>query len=238
VRKNRAKDELRHQRVTLEFIKHEKASVLYELGLTRVLCVATKQVGVPKFLEGKSLGWVTSEYGMLPRSSPNRIPRERVKLSGRSQEIQRFVGRCLRAGCDLSLLDGYSIVVDVDVIQADGGTRTAAVNGGMIALYILLRDMFTVGQLESMPVVSLIAAVGVGKMGVSILLDPDYAEDSNLDVDMNVVMNENMKFVEIDGITEGNAFSKRDLNGMLSVAGKGIKEIIELQRENLSLKLV
>jgi len=237
MRTNRAFDELRPQKVTVEFIKGEKTSILYELGLTKVLCVATKQVGVPKFLEGKSLGWITAEYGMLPRCSPNRIPRERVKLSGRSQEIQRFVGRSLRAGCDLSKILGYSVVVDVDVIQADGGTRTASVNGGMIALYILLQDMLTVGHIESMPVISLVAAVSVGKMGEKILLDPDYREDSNLDVDMNVVMNADMKFVEIDGITEGNPFSATDLERMLSLAQNGIESIIRVQQEHLSLTI-
>lgn len=235
MRKNRTNEELRPQVVTLEYIKGEKASVLFELGLTKVLCVATLQQNVPKFLEGKSMGWITAEYGMLPRCSPNRILRERVKLSGRNQEIQRFIGRTLRAGCDLSLLDGYTIIIDVDVIQADGGTRISSINGGMIALYILLRDMVENCQLEKMPVVSLIGAVSIGKMETEILLDPDYEEDSKLDVDMNVVMNEDFKLVEIDAITEGSPFSMNDLKAMLSLARKGIKEIIRLEKGHLSL---
>ncbi len=237
MRKDRTNEEIRPQTVTLEYIKGEKKSVLFEIGLTKVLCVATLQQGVPKFLESRSTGWITAEYGMLPRSSHSRILRERVRLSGRSYEIQRFIGRSLRAGCDLSLLDGYTIIIDVDVIQADGGTRIASINGGMIALYILLRDMVASGQLEKMPVVSLIGAVSIGKMEQEILLDPDYKEDSSLDVDMNVVMNEDLKFVEIDAITEGNPFTMNDLKSMLSLARKGIKEIIRLEREHLSLTI-
>jgi len=238
MRKNRTNEELRPQTVTLEYIKGEETSVFFEIGLTKVLCVATLQQGVPKFLEGKFTGWITAEYGMLPRCSPNRIFRERVKLSGRSQEIQRFIGRSLRAGCDLSLLDGYTVIIDVDVIQADGGTRVASINGGMISLYILLRNMVADGLLEKMPVVSLIGAVSVGKRDSEILLDPDYLEDSNLDVDMNVVMNEEFKLVEIEGITEGNPFTRNDLNSMVSLAKKGIEEIIRLEREHLSLAIV
>lgn len=237
MRKDRTNEEIRPQTVTLEYIKGEKTSVLFEIGLTKVLCVATLQQGIPKFLEGRSTGWITAEYGMLPRCSHSRILRERVRLSGRSHEIQRFIGRSLRAGCDLSLLDGYTIIIDVDVIQADGGTRIASINGGMIALYILLRDMVASGQLEKMPVVSLIGAVSIGKMEQEILLDPDYKEDSNLDVDMNVVMNEDLKLVEIDAITEGNPFTMNDLKSMLSLARKGIKEIIRLEREHLSLTI-
>ncbi|MCK4397167.1 ribonuclease PH [candidate division WOR-3 bacterium] len=237
MRRKRTNEELRPQVVTLEYIKGEKTSVLFELGLTKVLCVATLQQNVPKFLEGKSLGWITAEYGMLPRCSPIRILRERVRLSGRNQEIQRFIGRSLRAGCDLSLLDGYTVIIDVDVIQADGGTRIASIDGGMIALYILLRDMVVNGRLEKMPVVSLIGAVSIGKMEAEILLDPDYEEDSKLDVDMNVVMNEDLKLVEIDAITEGSPFSMHDLKAMLSLARKGIKEIIRLEKEYLSLAI-
>ncbi|TET24133.1 MAG: ribonuclease PH, partial [Candidatus Cloacimonadota bacterium] len=175
--------------------------------------------------------------GMRPRSSRNRILRERVTLSGRSYEIQRFIGRSLRAACDLSLLDGHSIIIDVDVIQADGGTRTAAVNGGMIALYIQLREMVTCGYIERLPVAHLIGAVSVGKMKDEILLDPEYEEDSKLDVDMNIVMDEESRFIEIASITEGNPFATKDLNEMLSLAKKGIKHIIEIEREYLSLTL-
>ncbi|MCK4233083.1 ribonuclease PH [candidate division WOR-3 bacterium] len=237
IRRNRTNEELRPQVVTLEYIKGEKSSVLYEIGLTKVLCVATLQQGVPKFLESKSTGWITAEYGMLPRCSPNRIFRERVTLSGRSQEIQRFIGRSLRAGCDLSLLEGYTIIIDVDVIQADGGTRIAAINGGMIALYILFSEMVSNGQIEKMPVISLIGAVSVGSKDSEILLDPNYKEDSQLDVDMNIVMNEDLKLVEINAITEGTPLPMEELNGMLSLAKKGIKEIIRFERMNLSLEM-
>jgi len=237
MRKNRTFEELRQINVTLEYIKGVKASVFFELGLTRVLCVATPQQTIPRFLEGRSMGWITAEYGMLPRSSPNRILRERVKLSGRSQEIQRFIGRSLRAGCNLKLLDGYTIIIDVDVIQADGGTRTAAINGGMIALYILLRDMFTEGKIEKIPIKNLIGAVSVGKKGKQLLLDPNYEEDSTLDVDVNIVMNEHLKLVEVDAITEGNPFSSNELKKMLSLARSGIKQIIEIEKEYISLTI-
>ena len=237
MRNGRKNDEFRPATVTLEYLHGEEASVLFELGLTKVLCVATPQRSVPKFLEGTSKGWITAEYGMLPRSSPNRILRERTKLSGRSYEIQRLVGRSLRAGCDLSLLDGFTVIIDVDVIQADGGTRIASINGGMIALYILLRDMVTVGHIEKMPVKKLIAAISVGKLGVDLLLDPDYKEDSRLDVDANVVMDEDLRIIEIGAITEGEPFSMKEFNRMLSYARKGIQAIIQLQKTHLSLTL-
>jgi ribonuclease PH len=237
MRRERSFDELRPYNVTKEYIKGESNSVLFELGLTKVLCVTTIKPKVPRFLEGKKMGWITAEYGMLPRSSQNRILRERVKLSGRSYEIQRLVGRSLRASCDLSILDGYTIIVDVDVIQADGGTRVASINGGMISLYLLLRDMVTQGQIEKLPIVGLVGAVSVGKLGSEIILDPDYEEDANLDVDTNIVMNEELKLIEISAITEGNPFSLNELKRMLSLARKGIKEIIEIERETLSLTL-
>lgn len=237
MRKGRSNDELRHITVSLEFLKGEKASVLFAVGRTRVLCVATPQRGVPKFLEASAKGWITAEYGMLPRSSPRRILRERVKLSGRSYEIQRLVGRSLRASCDLSLLDGFSVIVDVDVIQADGGTRIASINGGMIALYILLRDMVSSGTIDKMPVEKLVAAVSVGKQDSSLLLDPDYREDSRLDVDANIVMDEDLRIIEISAITEGKPFSMNEFRRMMSFARKGIKKIIELQKQHLSLTL-
>jgi ribonuclease PH len=233
--RRRKSDELRPVTVTLEYLKGEKASVLFELGLTRVLCVATQQRGVPKFLDGTSKGWITAEYGMLPRSSPNRILRERAKLSGRSYEIQRLVGRSLRAACDLSLMDGFTVIVDVDVIQADGGTRIASINGGMLALLILLREMAAAGTIEKMPVKKFVAGVSVGKLGTELLLDPDYREDSRLDVDANVVMDENLRIIEIDAITEGKPFSMNEFNRMLSYARKGIQKIIKLQKEYVSL---
>jgi ribonuclease PH len=237
MRKKRKQNEIRPLSVTVEYIKGEKSSILFELGYTRVLCVSTIQHGVPKFLEEQSMGWISAEYGMLPRSSPNRIQRERVSLSGRSYEIQRFIGRSLRASCDLGLLDGYTILIDVDVIQADGGTRVAAINGGMMSLYLLLRDMVTQGLIEKMPVTSLIGAISIGIQNSKVLLDPNYEEDSTLDVDMNVVMNERNEIIEIHAVTEGNPFSVGDLDTMLSLANKGIQQIIDLQREYLSLEL-
>lgn len=237
MRKGRKNCELRSMAVSLEYIHGEKASVLFELGLTRVLCVASRQRGVPRFLEGTSRGWITAEYGMLPRSSPTRILRERAKLSGRSYEIQRFIGRSLRAACDLSLMDGFTVIVDVDVIQADGGTRTASINGGMMALFILLRNMVTTGVLEKMPVTKMVAAVSIGKQGKELLLDPDYKEDSCLDVDANVVMDEHLRIIEISAITEGRSFSMNECGRMLSYARKGIQKIIRLQKRQLSLPL-
>jgi ribonuclease PH len=237
MRKKRKQNEIRPLSVTVEYIKGEKSSILFELGHTRVLSVSTIQYGVPKFLEEQSMGWISAEYGMLPRSSPNRIQRERVSLSGRSYEIQRFIGRSLRASCDLSLLDGYTVLIDVDVIQADGGTRVAAINGGMMSLYILLRDMVTQGLIEKMPVISLIGAISIGIQNTEILLDPDYEEDSTLDVDMNVVMNERKEIIEINAVTEGNPFTMGDLKKILSLANNGIQQIIDLQRQYLSLEL-
>jgi ribonuclease PH len=235
MRKKRKKHDLRPLKATLEYLKGEKASVLFEHGFTRVICVSTLQRGIPKFLDGTSKGWITAEYGMLPRSSPTRIIRERAKLSGRSYEIQRLVGRSLRAGCDLTHLDGFTVIVDVDVIQADGGTRIASINGGMISLYILLREMVAAGRIAEMPVKKLIAAVSVGKLGSDMLLDPDYAEDSRLDVDTNVVMNEDLRIIEISAITEGKPFSMNECNKMLSYARKGIQEIIRFQKKHLEL---
>lgn len=237
MRRERNFDELRAYNITKEYIKGETNSVLFEQGLTKVLCVATVKPKVPRFLEGKRMGWITAEYGMLPRSSKNRIVRERVKLSGRSYEIQRLVGRSLRASCDLSILDGYTIIIDVDVIQADGGTRVTSINGGMIALYLLLREMVTNGQIEKLPVVGLVGAVSVGKLSSEIILDPDYEEDANLDVDTNIVMNEDLRLIEISAITEGMPFSFNELKRMLSLARKGIEEILEIEKETLSLTL-
>jgi ribonuclease PH len=237
MRKKRKNNELRPVKITLEYLQREKASVLFELGCTRVLCVATPQKGVPRFLEGTSKGWITAEYGMLPRSSPSRILRERVKLSGRSYEIQRLVGRSLRSSCDLSLLDGLTIMVDVDVIQADGGTRIASINGGMIALYVLLREMVAAGNIQKLPVEKLIGAISIGKMGTELLLDPDYREDSRLDVDANVVMDEDLRIIDIGAVSEGKPFSMNELNKMLSYARKGIQAILKLQRKYLSLPL-
>ncbi len=236
----RQPNELRDVKITRKFTCHAEGSVLVEFGNTRVICTATVEEGVPRFLKGSGQGWVTAEYGMLPRSTDSRMSREaaRGKQSGRTQEIQRLIGRSLRKAVDLKKLGENTITIDCDVIQADGGTRTASITGGCVALvdaltYMLENRSKKKGLPAEDPLTGLIASVSVGIFRGTPVLDLDYIEDSNAETDMNVVMNQHSGFIEIQGTAEGEAFSKSESNAMLDLAQEGIEKLISLQQEAL-----
>ena len=225
---------------TIEFIrhytKHAEGSVLVKFGDTHVLCNASIEETVPSFLKGKEQGWVTAEYGMLPRSTSSRMQREaaRGKQSGRTQEIQRLIGRSLRAIMDLKALGERTIHLDCDVIQADGGTRTASISGAYVALFDAVQTLINSGKLDSSPILDSIAAISVGVKDSSILLDLDYSEDSQCDTDMNIVMTGSGKFIEIQGTAEGVPFSRNEMDLLINAAEAGIKTIITKQIEALN----
>ncbi len=228
----RQPDQLRTVRLTRGFTCHAEGSVLVEFGATRVLCTASVEENVPGFLRGKGQGWVTAEYGMLPRATHTRSAREAAKgkQSGRTQEIQRLIGRSLRAVVDLAALGERQIVVDCDVLQADGGTRTAAITGACVAVHDALVGLVTAGKLAHNPMREFVAAVSVGiHQGVPVL-DLDYAEDSDCDTDMNVVMTEGGGLIEVQGTAEGAAFSRAELNALIDLAELGGRQLFELQR--------
>lgn len=228
-------DQLREIKFTCGFTKHAEGSVLVEFGDTRVLCTASIEQGVPRFLKGKGEGWVTAEYGMLPRSTHERMKREAShgKQGGRTLEIQRLIGRSLRAAIDLKALGENTITVDCDVLQADGGTRTASITGGFVALSLAVKKMLENKQLKKNPLHGQVASVSVGIFDGVAVLDLDYAEDSNAETDMNVVMNDMEAFIEIQGTAEGHAFRKDELNAMLDLAAAGINQLLEKQRAAL-----
>jgi len=234
---SRQDDSLRAVRLTRHFTRHAEGSVLVEFGSTRVICTASVEESVPGFLKGKGRGWVTAEYGMLPRSTGSRMRREAAagKQSGRTQEIQRLIGRSLRAVVDLERLGERQILIDCDVIQADGGTRTASITGAFVALSDAISGLLAQGKLSESPLRDHVAAVSVGMVEGRALLDLDYLEDSGCDTDMNVVMTGAGRFIEIQGTAEGEAFSREEMNQMLELAEKGIRELIDLQREALAL---
>ena len=228
----RQPDQLRAVRLTRGFTCHAEGSVLVEFGATRVLCTASVEENVPGFLRGKGQGWVTAEYGMLPRATHTRSAREAAKgkQSGRTQEIQRLIGRSLRAVIDLAALGERQVVVDCDVLQADGGTRTAAITGACVAVHDALVGLVTAGKLAHNPMREFVAAVSVGiHQGVPVL-DLDYAEDSDCDTDMNVVMTEGGGLIEVQGTAEGAAFSRAELNALIDLAELGGRQLFELQR--------
>lgn len=226
--------ELRPVSITRNYIVHAEGSALIEMGRTRVLCTATVENRVPGFLAGQGTGWVTAEYSMLPRSTETRTPRETLgRAHGRSYEIQRLIGRALRAALDLKSLGERTIWIDCDVLQADGGTRTAAITGGFVALYDAVRWMRGRGMIEADPVVHYVAAVSVGVVDGEVLLDLNYEEDFRAEVDMNVVMTEEGGLVEVQGTAEGRPFSRREMEEMLALAEKGIRYLIEAQKEAL-----
>lgn len=232
----RARDELREIRITRKYTKHAEGSVLIEYGDTRILCTASVTPGVPKFLKGTNQGWLTAEYGMLPRSTGERMQREnRGGPSGRTQEIQRLIGRSLRSALDLSALGEYTINIDCDVLQADGGTRTASITGGCIALVDALNLLRKQGQITKNPLKYLIASVSVGIYKEMPVLDLDYLEDSNAETDMNVVMNEQGAFIEVQGTAERSPFQIKELQGMLDLAKKGTQTLIQKQKEALEI---
>jgi ribonuclease PH len=237
---NRGNSELRPIIITKEYTKHAEGSVLIEYGDTKVLCNASVLPGVPKFLKGKNQGWVTAEYAMLPRSTQDRIIRDASKgsVSGRNMEIQRLIARSLRAAVDLKLLPEYTITIDCDVIQADGGTRTASITGGCVALYEAILKMRQKQLLltDNNPFINFIASISVGIYKDEILLDLDYREDSNAQTDFNVVMNSQGDFIEVQGTAESKAFSMQDLTEMLGVANQGINNIFMQQQACLGIK--
>lgn len=230
---NRANDELRPVRIILGYQCFAEGSALIEVGKTRVLCSVSMEERVPPFLKGSGQGWVTAEYGMLPRSTFTRTPRDRSE--GRSQEIQRLVGRSLRAATDLSMLGERTFIVDCDVLQADGGTRTAAVTGGYVALYHAFHNLRKQGVLPFMPLNRMVAATSVGILNGAMLLDLCYEEDYQAEVDFNVVMTDRNEFVEIQGTAEGKPFSKETVDALLSLAQRGIEKLFRIQRETLRI---
>ncbi len=231
----RAPDQLRPVKITRRFTKHAEGSVLVEFGDTQVICTASVEERVPRWLKGQNQGWVTAEYGMLPRSTGTRMRREAASgQGGRTMEIQRLIGRSLRAVVDLEALGERVITLDCDVIQADGGTRTAAITGGYVALADACRHLLEQGAIEKNPLHGQVASVSVGIFEGTPVLDLDYAEDSSAETDMNVVMNEAGAFIEIQGTAEGHAFRPDELQAMLDLAAGGIGELIEIQRAALA----
>ncbi|AMC33344.1 ribonuclease PH [Janthinobacterium sp. B9-8] len=233
---SRLSDELRSVRITRQYTRHAEGSVLIEFGDTKVLCTASVEENVPPFLKGKGQGWVTAEYGMLPRSTNTRMRREAAqgKQSGRTQEIQRLIGRSLRAVVDMAALGERQIVIDCDVIQADGGTRTASITGAFVALTDAINGLIAAGKLSKSPIREHVAAISVGVYKGVAVLDLDYPEDSDCETDMNVVMTGSGKFVEVQGTAEGEAFSRAEMNTLLDLAEKGIKDLITLQKAALA----
>ena len=230
----RAEDQLRPVRISTGVLAFADGSAMIEAGKTRVLCAVSIENKVPPFLQGKGRGWVTAEYAMLPRSTPQRTPREAQLRSGRTLEIQRLIGRSLRAVTDLGKLGERTFTVDCDVLQADGGTRTAAITGAYVALYESLRRLAAKGDLASVPLVTPVAAVSVGMVDGTALLDLCYEEDSRAEVDFNVVKTGGGGFVEVQGTAEGKPFSKDTLDAMLEMADKGMLALFALQREAIA----
>ena len=231
----RATNEMREVRLTRHYTKHAEGSVLVEFGDTKVICTASIEAGVPRFLKNTGQGWVTAEYGMLPRSTGSRMEREsaRGKQSGRTQEIQRLIGRALRAAVDMKLLGENTIKVDCDVIQADGGTRTASITGACVALVDALSYMVKKGMLQQNPLQKMVASVSVGIYKGEPVLDLDYVEDSGAETDMNVVMTSSGGFIELQGTGEDGDFSEVQLNTMVALAKHGIKQLLQTQQESL-----
>ena len=228
---NRADNGLRPVRIIIGYQSFAEGSALIELGQTRVLCSVSMDDRVPPFLKGGGRGWVTAEYAMLPRSTATRTPRDRGE--GRSQEIQRLIGRSLRAATNLAILGERTFMVDCDVLQADGGTRTAAITGGYVALYHAFHNLRKQGLLPLMPLDKMIAATSVGIVNGNILLDLCYEEDYQAEVDFNVVMTDKNEFVEIQGTAEGKPFSKEAADALLSLARQGITKLFKIQKETL-----
>ncbi len=233
----RRPDQLRPVRITRHFTRHAEGSELVELGDTRVLCTASVEESVPGFLRGKGQGWLTAEYGMLPRSTHTRSAREaaRGKQSGRTQEIQRLIGRSLRAVVDLAALGERQITLDCDVLQADGGTRTAAITGAWVALREAIDRLLAAGELTSDPIKTQIAAVSVGVYQGTPVLDLDYAEDSSAETDMNLVMDGEGRFIEVQGTAEGHPFTRVELDALLELGAAGIRSIQAAQRAALEV---
>ena len=236
----RKASEMRSVKIKMGFQKYAEGSALIEVGNTRVICSATVEERVPPFLRGQGKGWVTAEYGMLPRCSQQRIARESVRgrVQGRTQEIQRLIGRSLRAVTDLEALGETTIVLDCDVIEADGGTRTAAITGSFIALYEALRGLKQQKEWKKLPLKDFLGAVSVGIVDGNILLDLAYEEDHRAEVDMNVVMTGRGDLVEVQGTAEGRPFSRAEMDKLLALASKGIKKLVTLEKQSLAVKTI
>ncbi len=232
----RAPNQLRSVRITRNFTMHAEGSVLIEFGNTRVLCTASVDEIVPSFRKGRGAGWITAEYGMLPRSTHTRSDREaaRGKQSGRTQEIQRLIGRSLRAVFDLQALGERTITLDCDVLQADGGTRTAAITGAYVAAQDAVASLMAAGKLVTNPIREAVAAISVGIIQGQVLLDLDYEEDSNCSTDMNVVMASNGRFIEVQGTAEDAPYTRQELDAMLALAEQGIAQLQRLQQQALA----
>jgi ribonuclease PH len=232
----RSADELRRVSITRRYTKHAEGSVLVEFSDTKVICTASVDEKVPRFLKNSGKGWITAEYGMLPRATAERKAREAVqgRQGGRTMEIQRLIGRSLRAAVDLKTLGERTITVDCDVIQADGGTRTASITGGFVAMVDAIRPLRAQGLLTTDPITAYVASVSVGIYQGNPVLDLDYAEDVDAETDMNVVMDERQRFIELQGTAEAQSFSMDELLGMLALARRGINQLIELQKAALT----
>lgn len=232
----RLPNQLREVTIERNYTAHAEGSVLISCGATKVLCTASVEARIPHFLKGKGQGWITAEYGMLPRSTGSRMGREaaRGKQSGRTQEIQRLIGRSLRAAIDLEKLGENSITLDCDVIQADGGTRTASITGAYVALVDAINHMLGQGMITENPIKRQIASVSVGIFEGAAVLDLDYPEDSTAETDMNVIMDIDGNFIEVQGTAEGAPFSPTELAEMIALAGKGIQELMEIQTTSLN----
>ncbi|MBN1976770.1 MAG: ribonuclease PH [Anaerolineae bacterium] len=226
-------DELRPVKFTLDYVDYPEGSVLIELGRTRVLCNASVEETVPAWMAGKGTGWLTAEYALLPRSTHTRTPRETQGLRGRTQEIRRLIGRSLRAGVDLDLLGERTLVVDCDVLQADGGTRAAAVTGGYVAAALALRRLTGRGAVPAGVLALPVAAISVGVVAGQVCLDMCYAEDRDAEVDLNVVMTAEGRLIEVQGTAEGAPFSRETLNHMLDLASRGVASLVQRQSEAL-----
>lgn len=232
----RAAEQAREIKLTRHYTKHAEGSVLVEFGDTKVICTATVEESIPRFLRGTGSGWITAEYGMLPRSTGSRMGREaaRGKQGGRTVEIQRLIGRSLRAAVDLEALGERTITIDCDVIQADGGTRTASITGGCVALVDALNYLVESKALAKSPLIQMVAAVSVGIFEGHAVLDLDYPEDSKAETDMNIVMTDKGGFIEVQGTAEGTPFNQGEFDSMLKLAQKGLSEIFELQKTALA----
>ncbi|MEX1221758.1 MAG: ribonuclease PH [Idiomarina sp.] len=232
----RTAQQIRPVTITRNYTLHAEGSVLIEFGDTKVLCNASVVKGVPRFLKGKGQGWITAEYGMLPRATHTRSDREaaRGKQGGRTMEIQRLIGRSLRSCVDLNALGEYSITIDCDVIQADGGTRTASITGACVALVDALNYMRSNGMVKTNPLKGMVAAISVGMYQGNAVADLDYPEDSKAETDMNVVMTEDGKLIEVQGTAEGEAFSFEEMNEMLGLARNAIRELVDAQKAALN----
>jgi ribonuclease PH len=233
LRQHRQPDRLRQISFQSDFTKFSTSSVLTHCGDTQVLCTVTIQNVVPKFLSGTGTGWLTAEYRMLPGATPQRHEREILKLSGRTQEIQRLIGRSLRSTCDFALLGEKTIVVDADVIQADAGTRTTAITGGYVALAQAIHKLVERGELVKSPIVRQVAAVSVGLVEGRAFLDLDYPEDVAAEVDFNVVMTDNGELIEVQGTAESGSFSRHQMNELLDLADRGIQELMTMQNNEI-----